>query len=240
MRFRLASTPSIAGVWGVMALLGVLAVLLGAALGGCLQANTLGGDAPDAVTIAGTPTWNNGVGQLMALKCAPCHQQPRPATAPRNIPTDIDARMQAAAGAVRGGEDLAPYIAAGVLRHNVLYISRMPLPFATPVVESEAQALEAWAAAMQPPAVSGTTAADGAVLYAYACQGCHGINGAGAVYTNIQGGGFAGDGSTICGPLNGTIVQAICTVPIMQTWPGLSALTNAQITALYNFLAQFP
>jgi mono/diheme cytochrome c family protein len=203
------------------------------ALSGCLQATTEGGDAPDTVTISGTPTWSNGVGHLMAVKCAVCHQQPRPTIAPNTIPTDMDLRLQTLSGTTRGGEAIAAYIGAGILSHAVLTDRQMPLDYATPLVASEIAALETWAANVTPPVVSGTTAADGAILYTFSCQGCHGIGGNGGKYTSV----FFADVATIKQALACNTSPSSCS-QTMYTWPGLINLTDAQLQAISAYLQQ--
>src|SRR5712691_9503731 len=84
------------------------AVLLAClALGGCMDASTLGQEPADHVIITGTPTWSNGIGQLVNLKCAICHQAPRLPSSPGNVPADMDLRFESTYGAIRAAEDIA-------------------------------------------------------------------------------------------------------------------------------------
>jgi len=202
---------------------------LPALLGGCVQADTLGGAPADTVQIAGTPTWDNGIAALMELKCAVCHSQPRPEISPRNTPADLDLTRRSASGTTRGAEDISAQVVAGVLRQDVLIFVHMPPRQATPLGDGERSALETWAAAVQPPDVGGGTAPkDGAVLFTRYCQGCHGLNGVGRLGPNIRG-------------ANGTTIgAAIIASKTMQGWPGLSSLTAAQVQAIANFLGQSP
>ena len=173
-------------------------------LAGCNNATTLGQEPADHVVISGTPTWSNGIGQLVTLKCAVCHQVPRLALSPQNVPVDLDLRYEKTFGAIRGAEDVASQISLGVLQHSLVYddgtytnvglnvtIQQMPLNFATPLYADEITALQTWAGNVlaaevsnppTSPILSGAnpmTAADGELLYKRNCQSCHGIYGAG-------------------------------------------------------------
>jgi mono/diheme cytochrome c family protein len=198
----------------------------------CQQATTLGGKAPDTVTITGTPTWSNGIGQLMALKCAVCHQQPLPDVAPNNTPTDMAFTQFASQGTLRGAQDAVSAIQAGILQHTLTFapgqpiILQMPLDFATPLVPSEEAALETWAStSLFPTSGTGTAAADGLPLYAAYCQGCHGVAG---------GGGVA---QAIAGSPSAFITTELTAVPEMSGWPGLSSLTSDNVQAIAAYLA---
>lgn len=131
-------------------------------LGGCMEASTLGQQAPDHVLITGTPTWSNGIGQLVNLKCANCHQVPRLASSPQNVPADLDLRFEKSFGAIRAAQDIAAQIALGVLQHDLVYgdgragyvnaslnvtVHKMPLLFSTPLYADEITALQTWAGA---------------------------------------------------------------------------------------------
>jgi mono/diheme cytochrome c family protein len=210
----------------------LLALLLGCAgaLGGCLQADTLGDSAPDEVRISGPPTWTNGVAALMSLKCAVCHQQPRPEVAPNTIPADLDLRQQSLVGTTRGAENLILFVRAGILRQDVYAFPRMPLPHATPLTSGEQAALLAWANATPPPDVAGdTSVAAGLTLYATYCQGCHGVHGSHGKYTSI-----AGSDPVI---IQLVIQQALTAVPQMAAWPSLPGLTVPEQQAIANYLA---
>jgi cytochrome c5 len=258
---RPAPRAARAGVW-----LCAGAALL--ALAGCLGAKTLGDEPADHVVIGGTPTWSNGVANLMGRKCAVCHQVPRPENSPSNMPHDVDLRRETAAGTVRGAEDLAAQLQLGVLRHPLVYdpgglppvhayyaVRQMPLPFATPLYADEMAALENWAGSViaaeeagTSPALSGASpAADGALLYTRFCQSCHGVDGTGGpVQFSLQ--GLGAD----AGPYLAT--QILSTAPAfpMHTWPALVTLANlctpvgaptlcngTQLDAIAAFLAQF-
>jgi mono/diheme cytochrome c family protein len=210
-----------------LAALGVAVLLV--ALGGCLQSSTLGGQPPDVVSVGTPPTWQNGIQALMALKCAVCHVQPRPSSAPTTIPGDLNLTQVPLQGTMRGAQDTVLAIQAGILRNATFVAPKMPLPFSTPLVASEQAALEAWALLQSAPAIIGTTPTDGLQLYAYYCRGCHGVNGSGGLTTNVAAAAPA------------AIQAAIGGVPEMQSWPGLTALAlDANgLLAIGNYLAQF-
>lgn len=122
----------------------VLSLLL---LAGCLEADTLGQEPFDEIVIAGTPTWSNGVGELMQLKCAVCHSVPPGSVSPATTPADLDLNVHLPYGSVRGAVDIrVPFLAAGILRAGGGSSDRpqMPLIYATPLTAAEINALEAW------------------------------------------------------------------------------------------------
>ena len=187
-------------------------------LSACMDASTLGGDAPDHVVISGTPTWSNGIGQLMLTKCAVCHQVPRLPTSPQKVPADLDLRYETTSGDIRAGEDIAAQIKLGVLRHTldyrpgVIIISAMPPPFGTPLYADERAALETWADNV----LSGNTVNDGALLYKRHCQSCHGMYGAGGlVQRPIQ-------------KVSGVYIANTILTPSyrMNSWPVLAQFAN--------------
>lgn len=231
---------------------------------GCMDASTHGGDAPDHVVISGTPTWSNGIGRLMAAKCAVCHQVPRLPSSPQNVPADLDLRYETGYGNIRAGDDIVAQIKLGVLRHTIEYkagsvtISTMPLPFGTPLYEDEKTALETWAdnvvtaeAANTSPVLSGTipmTAADGALLYKRHCQSCHGMYGAGGL---VQWPLRYGSGANV-GALFATKILSTNPVYPMNGWPVLVQFANQctpsgaptscngkQLDAIAAYLGQF-
>ena len=116
----------------------LLALMVGASLIGCADVDTLGDEEPTEVKISGTPTWENGIGQLMVLKCANCHI-PGSSYAPANTPqytnfsNSEDAKMA------------APWIVGGILDHDVANVRQMPLDYSTPLTQNEKDALLEWA-----------------------------------------------------------------------------------------------
>jgi mono/diheme cytochrome c family protein len=215
--------------WSAAALLTLPALL--SLLSGCLQADSLGGEPPDTVTIVGAPTWDNGVARLMDLKCAVCHRVPATEVAPSRVPLDLDLRRLGLTGTTRGAQDVQLHLQAGILQGDVAGFLRMPPAFATPLVDSERAALVTWATDTPLPDVGGgTTPADGLVLYAAYCQGCHGVAGQGGKYTNVH-----GNDPVI---IQLVIQQAIAQVPIMVNWPALATLPLVQQQAIATYLAQ--
>lgn len=120
-----------------------LALLL---LAGCLEADSLGQEPVDEILFSGTPTWSNGVGELMQLKCAICHSVPPGAVSPATTPPDLDLNVHLPYGTVRGAVDTLPYLAAGLLRAGggSSGVRQMPLIYATPLTAAEISALEGW------------------------------------------------------------------------------------------------
>ncbi len=131
----------------------VVVLLLAGALGGCSEADTLGDEPVDEVTITGTPTWANGVGTLMSLKCGVCHRVPAGSLSPASIPRDLDLNYPAAPGpGIRGANDVTVLVClqGGILRQPTFGVRRMPLEYATPLTAGEMTALESWAQAGGP------------------------------------------------------------------------------------------
>ena len=129
----------------------VVVLLLAGALGGCSEADTLGDEPVDEVTFTGTPTWANGIGTLMSLKCGICHRVPAGPFSPANIPRDLDLNYPAApAPGIRGADAILSFILGGILRQPTLGVRRMPLDYATPLTPGEIAALESWAASGGP------------------------------------------------------------------------------------------
>lgn len=117
----------------------LLLTLALAALGGCLQADTLGDESPDEVVISGTPTWNNGMANLLQLKCGVCHAVPRPDHAPQETPDDFDLNHHTSPdgevdGAQESLDDLKEAVSSGF----------MPPAFATPLTDGERQYFQDW------------------------------------------------------------------------------------------------
>lgn len=124
----------------------LLLVLAALALpGGCMDADSLGDEPPTVVAVGDPPTWANGVGELMQLKCGVCHVVPASDLSPRQTPQDFDLNHHIASPAgVPGAVAVIADIQGGILTTAELG-ERMPLEFATPLVQSEIDALEAWA-----------------------------------------------------------------------------------------------
>ena len=118
---------------------------------GCSKAETLGGAAVDEVVITGTPTWQNGISTLMNSKCATCHVIPFSFYSPYNTPKTLDLSVYDNVSTIRGASALTIWINGGILDKDLPGVSRkMPLPYATPLTESEMTALKSWATAGSP------------------------------------------------------------------------------------------
>jgi hypothetical protein len=138
---------------GYPTLLVLLALLLPPALAGCLDAESLGDQPPTVVPVGSPPQWNNGVMELMQLKCGVCHRVPRSEVSPVYVPQTFDLNYQVSSpSGVPGAQDplVLARIGAGILRGPVAGKPRMPLDYATPLVPAEITALETWAAAGGP------------------------------------------------------------------------------------------
>ncbi len=157
----------------------------------CSDADTLADEPPPEVVISGTPTYSNGVGELLALKCGYCHVFPAGDLSPDNVP-DMDLNLYETRRVgevnVAGADSLGRWIHEGILDHAVdkfkLIASprRMPLDYGTQLTNREKDALEAWSDLATPrgdevPPAAGNLQA-GAEIYP-ACGSCHGDEGGG-------------------------------------------------------------
>jgi len=159
----------------------------------CSDADTLGDEPPIEIAIGAEPTYQNGVGELLKVKCGTCHAHPLTELSPDNIVTDLDlntylTRVEAGE-VIRGADSIGRWIFEGILDHGVdrfLDTSeprKMPLDYATPVTPSEKQALLAWSASGSPFSPDDTlpdgNADNGANNYFTYCTECHDLgNGA--------------------------------------------------------------
>jgi len=175
--------------------LGLLALALWTL--GCSDADTLGDEPPPEIVIQGAPTWENGVAELIELKCAYCHAIPLPPLAPDDIVADLDlARYDTYTTAdgqvIRGADAIGSWIVQGLLEQPVaafadfntgapLEAGQMPLDYGTQLTAAERTALEMWSEAGSPrndaPEPQGDADA-GRNLY-FNCDFCHGANGEG-------------------------------------------------------------
>ena len=73
-------------------ILGFLLICCSFLLLACSEADTLGDEPPTEIVIEGTPTWRNGIGELVELKCASCHQVPASSYTPHGTPENLDLR----------------------------------------------------------------------------------------------------------------------------------------------------
>lgn len=133
--------------WPRAGILVLWAGAVAAALAGCLEADTLGDEPPNEVAVGNPPRWDNGVAALMDLKCAVCHQVPRPEVAPQGTPAGFDLRYHVTApSGLPGATAILPALTGGVLRGQYPGAPRMPPDYATPLTLAERDALETWAA----------------------------------------------------------------------------------------------
>ena len=131
-------------------ILGFLLICCSFILFACSEADTLGDEPPTEIVIEGTPTWRNGIGELVELKCASCHQVPASSYTPEGTPATLDLRHYGTAGSVRGGDSLEVWINAGILEQKLGGIRKMPLEYATPLTDREITYLKDWASSGSP------------------------------------------------------------------------------------------
>ena len=131
------------GKWGVGGLL-----LIALSMGGCSNADMLGGEAPDETIISGTPTWENGVGEIIQNKCATCHVVPATDYTPASIRSyTLNLTLYAGDNStVRGADTLGSWITGGILEQPMGSVRQMPLDYATPLTDREIGYLKDWAA----------------------------------------------------------------------------------------------
>ena len=130
---------------------GIYLLIVAGLLFGCSQADTLGGKAPDEIAISGTPTWENGIGELVRFKCASCHVIPFSSYSPHNTPTTLNLSVYDNSSNIRGANVLGIWVNAGILEKPLPGISRkMPLEYATPLTVGEIANLKSWAASGSP------------------------------------------------------------------------------------------
>jgi len=109
----------------------------------CSEADTLGDEPPDEIVIEGTPTWRNGIGELVELKCASCHQVPASSYTPAGTPMYFDLRYYEDQGNIDGAKTtLQTWIK--ILRADFAGKRKMPLDYATPLTIQEIESLEKW------------------------------------------------------------------------------------------------
>ena len=131
-------------------ILGFLLICCSFLLLACSEADTLGDEPPTEIVIEGTPTWRNGIGELVELKCASCHQVPASSYTPEGTPATLDLRHYGTAGSARGGDSLEVWINAGILEQKLGGIRKMPLEYATPLTDREITYLKDWASSGLP------------------------------------------------------------------------------------------
>jgi len=129
----------------------LLFLLSASLLFGCSKADTLGGKAPDEVVISGTPTWENGIGDLVRSKCASCHVIPFSFYSPHNTPSTLNLSVYDNSSNIRGANILGIWINSGILEKALTGVARkMPLEYATPLTSGEIESLKNWATSGSP------------------------------------------------------------------------------------------
>ena len=109
----------------------------------CSDADTLGDEPPVEVVISGSLTYDNGVDELLRVKCGYCHAYPKPELAPDNIIEDLDLTVYASRlendRAIRGADSIGTWIHEGILEGPVTNFDatsnprQMPLNYGTPL-----------------------------------------------------------------------------------------------------------
>jgi hypothetical protein len=134
-------------------ILGFLLICCSFILLACSEADTLGDEPPTEIVIEGTPTWKNGIGELVELKCASCHQVPASSYTPEGTPLDLDLRYYKPSVG-RGADSLRFWIGdnetEGILEKQLGGIRKMPLEYATPLTDREITYLKDWASSGSP------------------------------------------------------------------------------------------
>ncbi|CAM2067167.1 Cytochrome c domain-containing protein [Sulfidibacter corallicola] len=216
------------------------ALIVALATVACSEADTLGEDPPVEIVIQGEPTWENGIGELVTLKCGYCHAYPKPEVAPNDIVTDLDLTVYDTAivdgTVIRGADAIGRWIYEGILDQPVTFFDdtsmprQMPLDYGTQVTEREKAYLEAWSDAGAPrndqPDPDDGDPENGGQLYVRGCDACH-----------LFGEGFEIDGLVI-GPAMRR--DAISTAKIKSMWleriDPTTPLTDGQAADIRAFL----
>ncbi len=234
---RAAWTAGVAVKTGMI----VLAILT-FALTGCSDADTLGDEPPREIVINGAPTWENGIGELVALKCGYCHAVPRPEVAPTNIVTDLDLNHYDTrlvdGQVIRGGDSIGRWLYDGILDQPITYYDdtsqprQMPLDYGTPLTDAEKAMLITWSEAGAPRNDTAEITSDdlnlGADLFFRGCDGCHNL-----------GDGLALDENTVYGPpfrRNAVSQAKIKSMWLERIEP--QPLTDEQAAAIQAFILQ--
>jgi len=200
------------GLFHLVALLSLVPLLLH-----CSDADTLGDEPPVEFQVTGDLTYENGINQLLEVKCGYCHGWPVPPVAPDGIVDDLDLNTYETrlvnGKVIRGADALGIWIFEGILDHEVVKFNntsaprKMPLDFGTPLTSNEKTLLTDWDAAGAPRNSTAQPFGDpnaGASLYT-PCASCH-----------IGGGGFQiGDNLWQGPPLRR---EAITTAKLKSMW----------------------
>ena len=125
-------------------ILGFLLICCSFLLLACSEADTLGDEPPTEIVIEGTPTWRNGIGELVELKCASCHQVPASSYTPADTPMYFDLRYYEDQGISVSGAKTILTNWIKILRSDFAGKRKMPLDYATPLTIQEIESLEKW------------------------------------------------------------------------------------------------
>ncbi len=170
----------------------VFSVLCGLSLWQCSDADTLADEAPREVIIQGVATWENGVGELLKLKCGYCHAYPLPPIAPNNIVPNLDLNVYETrvedGQVIRGADAIGRWIFEGILDGPVdifadtAFPRQMPLDYGTQVTDREKAILEKWSDEGSPrdgstPPPPGDPNAGGPLYFGGGCASCHDLGG---------------------------------------------------------------
>ncbi|MCB1044019.1 MAG: c-type cytochrome [Acidobacteria bacterium] len=164
----------------------------------CSNADSLGDEPPVEIAVSGSPTYLNGVGELLKVKCGYCHAHPLTDLSPDNIVNNLDlnsyeTRLDGDL-VVRGADAIGRWIEEGILEHDVaIFVDsvdprKMPLDYGTPLTQREIASLHQWSdlgspKGDEPPPLAGN-ADHGESLYDLNCGYCHGDDGEGVPADN--------------------------------------------------------
>jgi len=183
----------------------ILCLAVGFLMWGCSDADTLADEPPVEITINGQPTYQNGIGELLKVKCAYCHAVPKPDIAPDTVPPDLDLNHYATrvvdGDVIRGADSIGRYIFDGILEGEVAQyadsfepqttenLRQMPLDYGTQLTSAEIVNLELWSNTGSsldgtPEPDDGDNARGSEIWFQQGCVGCHDL-GNGIVFDGL-------------------------------------------------------
>lgn len=172
----------------------LLFLLVFCSLWHCSDADTLADEPPVEVPITGIPTYQNGIRELLDLKCGYCHAVPRPEIAPDTVPPDLDLTVYATqvvdGKVIRGADSIGRYIFDGILAGEVQQyldsfepkttdkLRQMPLDYGTQLTPREVANLELWSNNGSPfdetpEPNDGDPTVGSRIWFQNGCAGCH-------------------------------------------------------------------
>lgn len=169
-----------------------LSILCAFCLWHCSDADTLADEPPGEIVIEGVASWENGIGDLLKLKCGYCHASPIPPIAPDNIVTDLDLNFYETrvenGQVIRGADAIGRWIFERILDGPVeifadtAFPRQMPLDYGTRVTEREKAILEKWSDEGLPrdssrPPPPGDPNRGGPLYFGGGCASCHDLGG---------------------------------------------------------------